>query len=241
VRFFLAGQRSVAPHFTMRASTCVLPAAQRSVPHRRPTGGRARRRAAARVVVARATRASKNDDGEKRTSRPPLHVHVGAGKLAMGLVIPSLLESDVPTVVLQTTRAPWNGVRASAARQTRSFDESRLHMSVQHRNKPIQSARLIFDDASAVAFASSKLDDKSSLNENTFIISDDFANVWAPIIRAATSVSTAVGPALVDWLGRDVLMNALPEMNAESNAVPMNVGRKHEPRMMTTKSSLRPS
>jgi hypothetical protein len=107
-------------------------------------------------------------------------VHVGAGKLAMGLVIPSLLESDVPTVVLQTTRAPWNGVRASAARQTRSFDESRLHMSVQHRNKPIQSARLIFDDASAVAFASSKLDDKSSLNENTFIISDDFANVWAP-------------------------------------------------------------
>jgi hypothetical protein len=213
----------------MRASTCVLPAAQRSVPHRRPTGGRARRRAAARVVVARATRASKNDDGEKRTSRPPLHVHVGAGKLAMGLVIPSLLESDVPTVMLQTTRAPWNGVRASAARQTRSFDESRLHMSVQHRNKPIQSARLIFDDASAVAFASSKLDDKSSLNENTFIISDDFANVWAPIIRAATSVSTAVGPALVDWLGRDVLMNALPMNAVESNAVPMNVGRKHEP------------
>jgi hypothetical protein len=157
-------------------------------------------------------------------------VHVGAGKLAMGLVIPSLLESDVPTVVLQTTRAPWNGVRASAARQTRSFDESRLHMSVQHRNKPIQSARLIFDDASAVAFASSKLDDKSSLNENTFIISDDFANVWAPIIRAATSVSTAVGPALVDWLGRDVLMNALPMNAVESNAVPMNVGRKHEPR-----------
>ena len=143
----------------------------------------------------------------------------------MGLVIPSLLESDVPTVVLQTTRAPWNGVRASAARQTRSFDESRLHMSVQHRNKPIQSARLIFDDASAVAFAS-RLDDASSLNQNTFIISDDLENVWAPTLRAATSVSTAVGPALVDWLGKDVLMRALPD--ATSNAVETNVS-KHEP------------
>lgn len=152
-------------------------------------------------------------------------MHVGAGKLAMGLVIPSLLESDVPTVVLQTTRAPWNGVRASAARQTRSFDESRLHMSVQHRNKPIQSARLIFDDASAVAFAS-RLDDASSLNQNTFIISDDLENVWAPTLRAATSVSTAVGPALVDWLGKDVLMRALPD--ATSNAVETNVS-KHEP------------
>jgi len=152
-------------------------------------------------------------------------VHVGAGKLAMGLVIPSLLESDVPTVVLQTTRAPWNGVRASAARQTRSFDESRLHMSVQHRNKPIQSARLIFDDASAVAFASSKLDDKSSLNENTFIISDDVENVWAPLLSAATSVSTAVGPALVDWLGKEVLLNALPDLT--TNETKRNVTNDH--------------
>jgi len=166
----------------------------------------------------------------------------------MGLVIPSLLESDVPTVVLQTTRAPWNGVRASAARQTRSFDESRLHMSVRHRNRPIPSARLIFDDESAVAFArvcaldlpesddrGSETHTKSSHTNlvpvsNTFIISDDIENVWAPLLRAATSVSTSVGPALVDWLGRDVLMNALPEMNAEANAEPMNVGRKHEPR-----------
>ena len=109
----------------------------------------------------------------------------------MGLVIPSLLESDVPTVVLQTTRAPWNGVRASAARQTRSFDESRLHMSVRHRNRPIPSARLIFDDADAVAFAreaQARTNDRNDGNvatrgaSNTFIISDDIENVWAPLL-----------------------------------------------------------
>ena len=153
----------------------------------------------------------------------------------MGLVIPSLLESDVPTVVLQTTRAPWNGVRASAARQTRSFDESRLHMSVRHRNRPIPSARLIFDDESAVAFArvcaldlpesddrGSETHTKSSHTNlvpvsNTFIISDDVENVWAPLLSAATSVSTAVGPALVDWLGKEVLLNALPERTNVTN------------------------
>ena len=141
----------------------------------------------------------------------------------MGLVIPSLLESDVPTVVLQTTRAPWNGVRASAARQTRSFDESRLHMSVRHRNRPIPSARLIFDDADAVAFAreaQARTNDRNDGNvatrgaSNTFIISDDIENVWAPLLRAATSVSTSVGPALVDWLGKEVLLNALPELRS---------------------------
>ena len=144
----------------------------------------------------------------------------------MGLVIPSLLESDVPTVVLQTMRAPWNGVRASAARQTRSFDVSRLHMSVRHRNRPIPSARLIFDDESAVAVARVRALDRESDDRgsetletletldsrvssssshtnlpvsNTFIISDDVENVWAPLLSAATSVSTAVGPR--SWTG----------------------------------------
>ena len=128
----------------------------------------------------------------------------------MGLVIPSLLESEVPTVVLQTTRAPWNDVRASAARQTRSFDESRLHTSVRHRNRPVPSARLIFDDASAVAFVREAQDGANASASNTFIISDDIEAVWNPLIRAATSVSTSVGPALVDWLGKDVLLRALP-------------------------------
>lgn len=167
----------------------------------------------------------------------------------MGLVIPSLLESDVPTVVLQTTRAPWNGVRASAARQTRSFDESRLHMSVRHRNRPIPSARLIFDDESAVAFARVRALDRESDDRgsetletletldsrvssssshtnlpvsNTFIISDDVENVWAPLLSAATSVSTAVGPALVDWLGKEVLLNALPERTDVTNVTNFN-------------------
>ena len=167
----------------------------------------------------------------------------------MGLVIPSLLESDVPTVVLQTTRAPWNGVRASAARQTRSFDESRLHMSVRHRNRPIPSARLIFDDESAVAFARVRALDRESDDRgsetletletldsrvssssshtnlpvsNTFIISDDVENVWAPLLSAATSVSTAVGPALVDWLGKEVLLNALPERTNATNVTNFN-------------------
>ena len=132
----------------------------RASPHRRPTVGRSRRARGARRVVVAASASSVDDDGEKRKAR--LHVHVGAGKLAMGLVIPSLLESDVPTVVLQTTRAPWNDVRASAARQTRSFDESRLHTSVRHRNRPVPSARLIFDDASAVAFARVRALDRES-------------------------------------------------------------------------------
>lgn len=168
----------------------------------------------------------------------------------MGLVIPSLLESDVPTVVLQTTRAPWNGVRASAARQTRSFDESRLHMSVRHRNRPIPSARLIFDDESAVAFARvCALDHPESddhpgsethtqnrkashtnrhvpVVSNTFIISDDVENVWAPLLSAATSVSTAVGPALVDWLGKEVLLNALPDLTL-TNDTKRNVTNDH--------------
>jgi hypothetical protein len=240
-RFFSLDARG-APYSTMRASTCVLPAPHRTSPHRRPTVGRARRARGARRVVVAASASSIENDGEKRKAR--LHVHVGAGKLAMGLVIPSLLESDVPTVVLQTTRAPWNGVRASAARQTRSFDESRLHMSVRHRNRPIPSARLIFDDESAVAFArvcaldhpesddhGSETHTKSSHTNpvpvsNTFIISDDVENVWAPLLSAATSVSTAVGPALVDWLGKEVLLNALPDLRNVTNVT--NTTNDHE-------------
>jgi hypothetical protein len=140
--------------------------------------------------------------------KPPLHVHVGAGKLAMGLVIPSLLESNVPLVVLQTARAPWDAVRSSAVQEnalkgTDHDVESRLHFTVEHRHKPLRSMRLIFADDDARGFAREKPD--PSEPSKTFILSDDFENVWMPLLRNATSVSTAVGPALVDWLGADLL------------------------------------
>ena len=209
-----------APTLPVRTASCP----PRVVGHRRPTRVRSSRR------TVRATAGTSGDKRAAETSdalydkedddkqfipvqqKPPLHVHVGAGKLAMGLVIPSLLESKVPLVVLQTTRAPFDKVRASAKRETHAFDESRLHLQVKHRNRAMNSLRLFFKDENAVEFATERSTLKHQAPENTFIISDDMQDVWVPLLMSATSISTAVGPALVDWLGTE-LLSKLPSID----------------------------
>jgi len=183
-----------------------------------------RRRLGNNVVETTTTTTSPTSPSSKFVdvrTKPRLHVHVGAGKLAMGLVIPNLMESEVPTVVLQTTRAPFDKLRGGGAKQTThtARDDSRLRLSVKHRTKPFAkpTMRLLFDDTDSAGFAAERLSESNTEshprknrsapnpNSNTLIVSDDTANVWVPLLTAATSISTAVGPGLVDWLGVELL------------------------------------
>ena len=140
-----------------------------------------------------------------------LHVHVGAGRLAMGLLVPSLVQSDVPLVVLQAPREPWNGVYDALAGV--DGGEPRLNLEVAHHPGVVRT-RLVAvpadrDDAEAEAavaeILSLLLDGAPDAPPGVFVISPDTERVWLPILAAATSISTAVGPALVPWLGETLL------------------------------------
>jgi hypothetical protein len=61
------------------------------------------------------------------------------------------------------------------------------------------------------------LDGAPDAPPGVFVISPDTERVWLPILAAATSVSTAVGPALVPWLG-ETLLRRLPAPPDEDGA-----------------------
>ena len=152
-----------------------------------------------------------------------LHVHVGAGRLAMGLLVPSLVQSDVPLVVLQAPREPWNGVYDALAGV--DGGEPRLNLEVAHHPGVVRT-RLVAvpadrDDADAEAavaeILSLLLDGAPDAPPGVFVISPDTERVWLPILAAATSISTAVGPALVPWLG-ETLLRRLPAPPDEGGA-----------------------
>ena len=74
-----------------------------------------RRRASVVAAVERragvAVRATAAQEDEKALSpivegldKAPLHVHVGAGKLAMGLLLPALSQSQVPFIVVRAVQ-----------------------------------------------------------------------------------------------------------------------------------------
>ena len=135
-----------------------------------------------------------------------------------------LLESDVPTVALQTTRRVLNGVRATPrGRRVRSTSR-RLHTSVRHRNRPIPSRRTSTtrppslrarvraldresDDRGSRLSELSRLSTRVSSSSshtnlpvsNTFIISDDVENVWAPLLSAAAASPPRSAPR--SWTG----------------------------------------
>lgn len=156
------------------------------------------------------------------SERQPLHVHVGAGKLASGLLVPAMAESSVPFVVLQAPREgdPWNPVFEAA-----SSTPSRVglvHVEVEHRDERITVALLVVNaeadvTAADIAAMAAEVQTRGGVC-GLFVVSPCIDDLWLPLLSCATSISTAVGPSLVPWLGRQVLLQLPPRRHQGSSA-----------------------
>lgn len=143
----------------------------------------------------------------------PLHVHVGAGKLALGLLLPAMVESTVPFVVLQAPRDPWDAIFGDDTLRAGDVD-GRLHVELDGRDR-ITLPLLVIDAERDVSAAASEVAAMAREVGGVFVVSPASDEVWLPLLSTATSISTSVGPALVPWLGREHLLK-LPRRASSS-------------------------
>ena len=127
------------------------------------------------------------------------HVHFGAGKLGMGLVLPAMERSGVSYAVIQRPSKAWSTLGNRSCLEERDTQAVGV---VVNREEIVEGMKLftdldidsMSDDASVTDFIECSEDGCGSL-----IISGD-REVWEDVITQASSFTCAVGPALNTWL-----------------------------------------
>ena len=142
-----------------------------------------------------------------RSSPPPvkfpLHVHFGAGKLGLGLVVPALEESRTRYVILQRPSQDWEPVAKGDAPSISLLvngDEV-----VEGGLKIIRQSDI--DKAKAEGRSLADLVAESEEGQGHLVLSAD-SDVSASLASGATSFSCALGPALPKVVGP--LLSKLP-------------------------------
>ncbi|KAG5175263.1 mannitol 1-phosphate dehydrogenase [Tribonema minus] len=138
-------------------------------------------RVAASLPVAQLQRLARHKrEGALAPNASKYHVHLGAGRLGLGLVIPALSRGAAPFAILQRPSGAWKALTASGADATR--------IRVNGDETVIEFALLVNGSRPEAALGGAL---------PVFAVTDDPV-ILAALIARATSYSTSLGPGLAD-------------------------------------------
>lgn len=118
----------------------------------------------------------------------PVHVHVGAGRLGLGLVLPALArqckDNSGALIVLQRPSEAWSALQDGTVAE---FTVNKEHVC------SLRVVRTASAEASAILKADSELDGLLVLSEEEALLDE--------LAASATTLSCSLGPALASGLG----------------------------------------
>jgi len=141
------------------------------------------------LPVAQLQELRKFKDSRSRTMQKELHVHFGAGKLGLGLVVPAVLKSQCPVAIIQRPSGAWKPL----------LEEGEKKVDLKVNEEVVGSFDLLTDDSSAAV-----------INEDSklFLCSAD-PILMISLIKKARTFSMSLGRG-IERLGR-LLAEIIPE------------------------------
>eukprot|EP00242_Pyramimonas_sp_CCMP2087_P006531 CAMPEP_0198210488 /NCGR_PEP_ID=MMETSP1445-20131203/20136_1 /TAXON_ID=36898 /ORGANISM="Pyramimonas sp., Strain CCMP2087" /LENGTH=425 /DNA_ID=CAMNT_0043884557 /DNA_START=223 /DNA_END=1497 /DNA_ORIENTATION=+ len=153
------------------------------------------------VNAAMADKVKLNDDDA-------FHVHFGAGRLGLGLVLPALQESGIPYAILQRPSKEWTELAFLSDTTVEIIINDKvvvpggMHLFTSGNNSELPDIGDFTCDV-----------DDAYCHESHLVLTNDKPS-WSKLICAATSYSCAVGPSVHEWLGP--LLRQVPKIEDES-------------------------
>ena len=142
------------------------------------------------------------------------HIHFGAGRLGLGLIIPTIAASDVPFAIVQRQSGDFKRLLGEVASEP-GYGKPAEVVELQANGKAYKNGTLIVVKTVADLPEEWKLylealatgsapPSPSSLKTRGLLILSDKPDIVEPLVRAATSFSTSLGPG-IKYLGGSLL------------------------------------
>mmetsp|Transcript_10293 Transcript_10293/g.26403 ORF Transcript_10293/g.26403 Transcript_10293/m.26403 type:complete len:911 (-) Transcript_10293:225-2957(-) len=135
------------------------------------------------------------------------HVHIGAGRLGLGLVIPALEATGQPYVILQRPSKAWDKLIKSNS----DFVELKVNGKTCKPMKLVTDTVLVEDNWDVEEAFGCSLEGCGHL-----VLSND-TQTWDFLLQNASSFSCSLGSGVASWLGPKLSM--LPEKELEQRPV----------------------
>jgi len=157
------------------------------------------------TIISGSTRSNVNvSTTAKIPQLDSFHVHFGAGRLGLGLVLPALQESAIPYAILQRPSKEWSSLawnhkdpQIKVLLNDEEAVPGGMHLYTNNNDK----------DLPEIGEAECDPESPEECYESHLVLTND-KPAWSKLIKQATSFSCSVGPTVHEWLGP--LLKQLP-------------------------------